>query len=273
MPTLLITDANAEEQVRLQKDRLHGHHLYGWQGCLPRKKAYGEVPGVPPASFLFPRIPRSKWREFITAGAGRSLGDLTKNVLPPHDQARTNYCWGHGSVRGVEALRVYQLQKPEILSAESVCVPVTGGVNRGGTPDEALERLMSHGCCEQPYWPLNDLNIRHAKTGWEKNALDHAILRWADVENFDDQATLALHRIPVAIGLGWWGHLVCQLDLVYLDDIAALDHIDRAAGGFGVSFDNSWGPDYGENGRGYLDEKHATADLGAFAPISATFDA
>jgi hypothetical protein len=272
MTPLLITDANADEQVRIMRARLNGHELYGWQGCRPRTKPYGCVPGVAPATVLFPRIPRDHWREIIQAGAGRSLGDLTRPVLAPHDQGRTNYCWAHGTVRAVEALRVYQLQKAEILSAESVAVPVTGGRNRGGSPDEALERLMSHGCCEQSYWPANDLNIRHAKTGWEKNALDHAILRWADVETFDDQATLALHRIPVAIGLGWWGHLVCQLDLVYLDDFPALDGIDRPSGQFGVGFDNSWGPDYGENGYAYLDEKHATADLGAFAPISATFD-
>jgi hypothetical protein len=272
MPPLLITNANADEQVRIHRARLNGHELYGWQGCRPRIKPYGCIQGVQPASFLFPRIPRDKWRELITAGAGRSLGDLTKGVLPPHDQGRTNYCWAHGTVRAVEALRVYQLQKPELLSAESVAVPVTGGINRGGSPDEALDRIMSAGACEQSYWPLNDLNERHAKTGWLLNALDHVILRWADIENFDDQATLALHRIPAAIGLGWWMHLVCQLDLVYLDDIPAFDHIVRATGKFGLACDNSWGADYGDNGRFYLDEKHATADLGGFAPISATFD-
>jgi len=272
MPPLLITDANAEEQITLQKARMNGHHLYGWQGCKPRIKPYGCVPGVAPSTFLYPRIPRARWRELITASAGRSLGDLTKKILPPHDQGATNYCWAHGSVRAVEVLRVYELQHAQILSAESVAVPVTGGVNRGGSPDEALERLISHGAAEQEYWPLNDLNIKHAKTGWLTNALTHAMLRWADVESFDDQATLALHRIPVAIGLGWWGHLVCQIDLVYLDDIAALDCYVRAAGQYGMAIDNSWGADWGDNGRGYLDEAHATADLGAFAPISATFD-
>jgi hypothetical protein len=272
MPPLLITDTNAEEQVSLHRARLNGHELYGWQGCTRRRKPYGGIPGVIPSSFLYPRIPREKWRELITAGAGRSLGDLTKNVLPPHDQGSTNYCWAHGSVRAVEVLRVYQCLTPEILSAESVAVPITGGVNRGGSPDEALEWLQKYGACHQDFWPLNDLNKRHAKAGWEANALSHAILRWAEIDTFDDQATLAHHRIPIAIGLGWWGHLVCQLDVVYLDDIPALDCYVRAAGQYGISFDNSWGADYGENGRGYLDEKHATADLGAFAPISATFD-
>lgn len=272
MPPLLITDANADEQIRLLRKRLNGHELYGWRGCLPRKIPYGCIKGVQPSSFLFPRIPRSEWRDRIREGKGTFLGDLTRKVLSPHDQGLTNYCWAHGSVRGLEALRVFQGQKPLILSAESVAVPVTGGRNRGGSPDEALERLMSHGCCEQSFWPNNDLNERHAKDGWLDNALSHVILRWADVENFDDQATLALHRVPVPIGLGWWGHLVCQLDLVYLDDIKELDHFVRASDQFGIGFDNSWGADYGENGYAYLDEKHATADLGAFAPISGTFD-
>ena len=260
MPTLIITDANADEQVRLLRARLNGHELYGWRGCIKRTSVYGCIEGVQPSSFLFPRIPRSEWKRLILEGGGTFLSDLTRPVLPPHDQGNTNYCWAHGSVRAEEAILVYHGQAPKILSAESVAVPLTGGRNRGGSPDEALKRLMSHGCCEQRFWPMNDLNIKHAKEGWIDNALDHVILRWADVENFADQMTLALHRIPVAIGLGWWGHLVCQLDPILLPD-----------GGFGLGCDNSWGADYGENGYFILDEKHGTADLGAFAPISTTF--
>jgi hypothetical protein len=160
---------------------------------------------------------------------------------------------------------------PESLSAESVCVPVTRGRNRGGSPEEALRRLQSHGACYQEFWPKNDLNEEHAKRGWEVNAYSHRIIKWLEVSNFDDQMTLALRRIPVAIGLGWWGHLVCQLDPVYLDDLPDLDNVVRASGQFGIGFDNSWGADFGDNGYAYLDEKHATADLGAFAPLSITF--
>lgn len=273
MPPLLITAANAEEHVAMHRARLRGHFLYGIRGYTKRTTEFGGIKGVPPASFLFPRIPRAKWRDLIAEGKGTWLGDLTKSVLPPHDQDFTNYCWAHGPVRAVEALRVYQGQKPLILSAESIAVPITGGVNRGGDPLDALERLRTHGCCEQAYWPLNDLNARHAAHGWEDNALDHVIIRWADVENFDDQATLALHRIPVAIPLDWWGHEVCQLDLVYLDDVPELDVYKRPAGQFGIGFDNSWGASFGDNGRAYLDEEHGTADGGAFAPISATYAA
>jgi len=260
MPTLIVSDQNADEQIEQHRHRLRGKVLYGQAGCLPRTIPFGEIPDVKPASFLFPRIPREKWADLIRAGQGTFLGNLTRPVLPPHDQAQTNYCWAHGSTRAVEALRVYQGQLPLILSAESVAVPLTGGQNRGGTPDEALLQLRKYGACKQEFWPLNDLNIKHAKTGWDNDRLDHQVIAWADVENFADQMTLALHRIPVAIGLGWWGHLVCQLDPILFPD-----------GTFGLGCDNSWGSDYGENGYFILTESKGTADLGAFAPISETF--
>ncbi len=259
MPPIIITDENEQEQRNIHISRLNGHQLYGWRGYKKRTTKFGAVPGVPPATFLFPRIPRSEWVDRILEGKGTFLHDLTAGILPPHDQGTTNFCWAHGSVRAVEALRVYQGQSPLILSAESVAVPVTGGRNRGGSAEEALEQLSKFGCCRQEFWPNNDLNIRHAKTGWEADAIDHVILKWADIENFEDQVTLALHRIPVAIGLDWWGHLVCQLDPVILPD-----------GSIGIGIDNSWGPDWGENGYGILDERHGTAD-GAFAPISESF--
>ena len=260
MPRLIITAANAAEQVHLARARQRADEFESWPGCTQRIKTYGSIKGVQLASFYFPRIPRSEWKDRIIAGKDTWLGDLTRGELAPHDQNGTNYCWAHGSVRAVEALRVFQGQKPILLSPESVAVPLTGGRNRGGSPDEALEQLRTYGACDQTYWPENDLNIRHAMEGWTADAENHVILRWADVENFDDQMTLALHRIPVAIGLAWWGHLVCQLDPVILPD-----------GSVGVGCDNSWGADYGDNGYFKLDEKHGTADLGAFAPISEAF--
>jgi len=260
MPQLIVTAANAAEQIELARARanLAPHEQY--RGCHPRKQTYGSIVDVRTSRFYFPPIPRSEWKRLIIAGKGTWLGDLTRGKLPVHDQDGTNYCWAHGSVRAVEALRVYEGQTPLFLSPESVAVPVTGGRNRGGSPDEAIQQLRTFGACDQLLWPENDLNERHAKSSWKTEALNHVILRWIDVFNFADQITLALHRIPVAIGLGWWGHLVCQLDPVILPD-----------GSVGIGADNSWGADYGDNGYFLLDEEHGTADLGAFAPISETF--
>jgi len=112
----------------------------------------------------------------------------------------------------------------------------------------------------QTFWPLNDRDESNAELGWERNAAQHRIIRWADVEGFDMQMTCALRRLPVPIGLGWWGHLVCQLDPIHYGGTD-----------FGIGCDNSWGSDYGENGYFELTERRGTADLGAFVPLSQNF--
>ena len=260
MPPLIITAANEAQQRYLQRERLKGRLLYGTAGCHARRSLFGSLSYAPPAVTRFPRIPRDKWPALIAAGKGTWLSDLRGDQLPPHDQDGTNYCWAHGSVRSVETLRLYEGQPPILLSPESVAVPLTNGRNRGGSPDEALEQLHTYGACDQSLWTPNTLHEPRGDATWKTERANHIVLNWLDVETFDDQMTLALHRIPIAIGLRWWGHLVCQLDPVQLDD-----------GSFGIGIDNSWGPDWGENGYGILDERHGTADLGAFAPISETF--
>ena len=229
-------------------------------GCLPRRTTYGGIPHVLKASDVIPTIPRSEWAGLITQGKGTFLHDLTHDKLEPHDQGGTNYCWAHGSVRTAEVLRVFEGQEALILSAESIAVPLTGGRNRGGYPEEALHQLRNFGACTQYYWPKNDRNEKNAMSGWEENAKLHRLIRWVDVKGFDVQMTLALLRVPVAIGLSWWGHLVCQLDPVHF-----------GGNDFGIGCDNSWGADYGDNGYFILTEKRGTADLGAFAPLTENF--
>ena len=229
-------------------------------GCRARETYYGLIPGTVRSKDLFPRIPRKDWVRLIKEGKGTFLQDLTKGVLPVHDQNGHSLCWMHGGVRSLEVVKVYEGQTPQLLSAECAAFQITGGRDRGGLPEEALEQLRTKGTCSEDTWPRNQLTDRGLSNDWKLELPYNVILDWMDVENWDDQMTLALNRIPVPIGLGWWGHLVCQLG----PDLGPNDEPI-------IVFDNSWGSDWGDNGRGSLNEKMGTADLGAFAPISASF--
>ncbi len=260
MSTLIIDEGNYKQATEERLNRLDLTSMPSTDGCLPRRSKYGSIAHVPKATEIIKPIPRGEWADLIKDGKGTFLHDLTKGKLPSHDQGGTNYCWAHGSVRSAEVLRVFEGQPPLILSAESVAVPLTGGRNRGGYPEEALHQMRNFGACDQTYWPKNDRNERNAKTGWEEDALKHRLIRWCDVEGFAMQMTFALLRVPVPIGLRWWGHLVCQLNPIHFGG-------DK----FGIGCDNSWGSSYGDDGYFELTERRGTADLGAFAPLTENF--
>lgn len=229
-------------------------------GVLARRTEYMSAPFADPFHARMDVIPVSEWDRLYDEQEGTFLHDVIGSQLAPHDQGRTNYCWAHGCVRTLECLRVWQGLSPLLLSAESVAVPITGGVNRGGTTDEAIPQLVEYGACRQELWPLNERSTRNVDPSWKVDRLRFRLLRWIETNTWEEQMTLAFRRIPVAIGLRWWGHMVCQLGPTRL-----------ASGKLGIVIDNSWGNGWGVNGRGTLDERHGTADLGSFAPIVETW--
>lgn len=204
--------------------------------------------------------PRSEWKDRLAALRGNTLGALSRRALPVHDQGRRLNCWAHGAVRALELLRIREGNAPLLLSAERVSALVTGGRDRGGWPEEALQHLAEYGTCAQNLWPLFNISPKTRTPENDDNARRHRIVAWAHAETFDEQAAFALMAIPGEIGLLWWRHAVCQTDLVQL-----------GPNEWGLEIDNSHGPSYGDNGRAVLDEKHATADLGCFFPLSSTF--
>jgi hypothetical protein len=257
MPKLIITSANYLAQQRLARERLAPYAARLGPGCLKTAIPRISYPWCRATVDEITPIPRKLWKGLIEQPDSPTLADLRAGKLPPHNQGRTNYCWAHGSVRTVEIENLFQTGIPTLYSAESIAVPVTNGRNRGGYPEEALKRLVSHGTCHQDLWPLNDLSRSLWTPEVEADARQHRLIKWLYVKGWDMQVTLAILRVPIAIGLRWWGHLVCQLDAVILP-----------SGEVGIGIDNSWGDDWGENGYGYLDEETGTADLGAFAPIT-----
>jgi len=259
MPTLLIDESNYLQQIRYRRDRLPRDQRDKPGYLTPfNEKAY--LAYADPAESHLQPIPRSRWPELIRRYRGNFLGDHTRPLLKPHDQDRTNYCWSHATIRTLEAHNAWTRKTGLLFSPESVAVPLTNGRNEGGWPEDAMKRLITHGACRADYWPANDRDIHHAKPGWSENAALHRVKRFIYVRDFDMQMTCAFHRIALAILLPWWNHAVCQLDPLLFDD-----------GTFGLGCDNSYGPDYGENGYFLLTERRGTTDPGAVGILSTTF--
>jgi len=120
--------------------------------------------------------------------------------------------------------------------------------------------MAEGGACPQSAWPEGELSPKRAAKDWEEQALDHVLLKWVWVSNWEQQMTCAIHRIPVATVIPWWNHLVCFTGPT-LDD----------KGVPAIWFDNSWGESFGEDGAAIMDEESGTTTPGSFAAISQTF--
>jgi hypothetical protein len=215
-------------------------------------------------------IPRSEWADRIKAGQGSKVYDaMVKAGVKSKDQNGLNYCWCYGSVRAVEARKVF-LGVPHVeLSPESVGGPVTGWRNVGGYASQAFDQIQSAGICEVSFMPsgADDHSLRpnQWKSGWQENAKKHETIDWYNLDGsdnndmFSEVVTCLLNDCPVAAGLGWWGHLVAFIGVVLLPD-----------GTVGVLMQNSWlqgdWPRKGDNGYAILTEAMGTPD-GAAAPI------
>ena len=230
-------------------------------------RATGYIKGTVPkgmATFrsVYPLIPRSQWSALIAQGKGTFLGDLMrKQGIPVKDQDGLGYCWVYASTECVEAVRALQGQPFVELSPESVGGPLTGWHNQGGNGLDALDQLTKAGACSVSFMDsANSLSQRRWKTGWQADALNHRITdAWASIDdgNFDAVMTAALLRLPVSIGLDWWGH-----------QVLITEPVDIGGGRFGLGFRNSWGKTYGDDGYDTLDESKAKPD-GSFAEVSA----
>jgi len=232
----------------------------GGHGAIGKQFGYlGKKPGgtmFRPIKDAIPLIPRTEWKDRITAGQGNWLSDfiLSQNI-PVKDQDGLGYCWVYASTTAVEIIRALQGLPYVELSPESVGGPITGWRNEGGYGGDAEKQLADVGACAESFMDTPN-SLRHSrwKSGWQVDCANHRIdTEWWDVTSFDEIITLLLSRQPISVGLDWWGHQVCFTDPVILDD-----------GSVGVKFRNSWG-DWGDNGFGTLTESKSQPD-GAFCP-------
>jgi len=195
-------------------------------------------------------IPPSKWEEYISAQeqAKASLADLFAKY-PPLDQDGTNYCWVNAVTHCVEIARVRAGLKWIRLSPASVGGPITGYRNVGGWPDAACKYAAEHGFVPAHFWPENAISSRYDTPETRAERAKYKIeTYWLDPESPEECATLLLLGFPLVAALNWWSHAVTYLGVAKREG----EYVWLAL--------NSWGADYGDNGRFTLEWRKGTPD-------------
>jgi hypothetical protein len=257
---LLINDQNYAEHVGDGRQVFAGGEYRLLQGCQPRESRYGSLAWAPAAASQLPVIPRSDWAARIQqAEAERSMIKHLIADLDPLDQNGKNSCASNSVTFALMAARRRMGEPDVLLSPGSIYGPITGGANVGTSLDDNCQQVATVGIASQSIVPPNAINPRTFPSQWQNDAASHKLTLWFDVGSIEEQITCAILGLPVAGGLSWWSHAVCQIGASVLSD-----------GTIVVDMINSWGKSYGDNGRFQLSLNRGTYDMGAFAPAAAT---
>lgn len=199
------------------------------------------------------KIPRSEWREIIEMRERNksTLFELGKRAgIVAGSQNGTSHCHAWGLVAGVEYVEVIQGEPHVPLSATAVACMSQNFKNRGGNNYQNIPVIAEKGVPPKSVWPDNRID-RQFDTAevWEQGK-SRQLLRWYELKpnDFDAMASCLLRGWPVTIGLMWWGHMVCAVDLKALE-----------GGKFGTLIRNSHGTNYGDQGFAVLTEGKSTA--------------
>lgn len=192
------------------------------------------------APFSLPTIPRSEWAKRIAAmeRTKTRLSDIwDKSGIGVLNQGSVGYCHAFSCVMGVMLTRAAMKLPYEELSASSVAGPITGFRNAGAYIHDDLERSVKYGFATTKTYPMLTTENRWTEAAAADAAM-HKVTEWWDGENrnFDQVMTCLLLRIPVCVGLNWWGHAVTYVDPIF------------ANGKFGVDGINSWSTNWSYGG-------------------------
>ena len=210
-----------------------------------------------------PMIPEDEWRDRIRQQEKDKtrIVDLADDLgMKIRNQRNSNYCWAFGTCRSVE-YALLQTGVNKYISPFSVGAPIKNFRNQGGWGDQALDYMARNGFNFDDEWNAEggassisrryytDENRAKAK---ERKVLEYYKLRSGSGEGWKQLVSCVLSGVAVGVGYNWWGHLVCAVGLN--TDLDLL-------------IDNSWGPNWSSNGRGYLSGRRKYAD-GAVAITS-----
>lgn len=230
---------------------------YGGRGKGLIQRPFDTAPeGYVAVAAPFPRemiLRESLWEEHfrIRRLYGANYDELTKS-LPVLDQGRQGYCWAYSTVRCVQLLRARQGLRVPRLSAHAVACMVKGFRDQGGWNQQSLAFIAQRGVPDTDHWPEQSMSRSNDNEATWRNAEQYRITEWWDGPRDHDTrravyVSALLLGFPVAGDHNWWGHSVCHHTIVSVRPLVVL-------------IDNSWGPNWGRNGRGQLEGDRAIPD-------------
>ena len=254
-----IGDHNYEAFVEPTAE--HGGGEPRLMGLLPRKVAYGAVPGVATAEGNIARIPMAEWPDWI-ADLERNRATLwhlwKDSPIGVLDQNGLSYCHAFSCVDALMLVR-HAMGLPYVeLSAGSIGGPVTGYRNQGAYILDDLHRVVKYGAASTEFVPMRQVSRSGWKPGADENCKLHQATEFWDGKprDFELQGSALLQGFATCDGYDWWRHAVTGLRLVDLNNgRPATDHLRYAK-----DILNSWGPEWSENGVGRLTGTKKIAD-------------
>lgn len=214
----------------------------GYRGMFRSGQSADDVTSPFPQQLLIPQSDWQGWIEDQERSKSR-LSDLAIQAgLICKNQEQTSLCWANAPTHLVELNRVVQNQAAVILSPASVAGPINGFRNEGGYGEDALKQLIHFGAVPVGHWPANAIDRRYYTAANKALALQYRCTEWWRLRphNLQEHISCLLRRIPVAVGLGYWGHEVSDYEAVWVN------------GQIGVRFRNSWSEDWPSRGaRGF----------------------
>ena len=154
------------------------------------------------------------------------------------DQNGHGYCWAYSTVHCVMLLRAKMGQPLIRLNPHAIAAIIKGGRDEGGWCGLSTKFLREYGVPTEEFWPVHARNLKYDTPEMRANAALHKITEdWYDLARPVHGQVLTLRQVdtnlllnnPCALDFNWWGHSVCGVRLVKVEN-----------GSYGRMILNSW---------------------------------
>ena len=211
--------------------------------CLPRTTLPGKCEWAPPLEDNIDVIPQNQWDDYgYDVELHHHVKDIHKQTL---GSCATEACSGSVETKGqMQGLPFVSLNPHPIYYIAS------GGRDMGSNVDTVLRLCKERGFPPDVVWPRKEHNWREKppQSVWDDHASHFRIDEVYDLTSIAEVGTALLRGFLCPFG--WRGHSCYLLRLLN----------DRQA-----EYVNSWGADWGTNGRGVINLSSINFGYGAYA--------